>query len=416
MNPDSVGESSIKRAVDQRLAYLDIKTSSEYFMVLSNSPSEINELIEEVVVPETWFFRNRTPFNALAEYTKKVVIPNLKDNEKIRILSVPCSTGEEPCSIAMTLLNEGIPPKQINIDAIDVSKRALTKARRAIYGKNSFRDVDETVIEKYFNKIHSGQQLDESVRGVVNYKLGNLLVGSLSPHPGYYDVIFCRNLLIYFNREIQLIALEKLHRALKVGGALFVGHVEMTHLPRDKFRKYDHPKSFAYLKNVMCITNKAVAGSEFNKDNHNANLIKKDSVLDATPNVSQISLKNINPAHTQETAGRTLISPAKHNRKDLLEAEKLENENHYSAAIALCESYLESEPDSAQAYYLLGLIYHSQGDNKKSESFLKKSVYLDPNHENAMILSLLLAELRNDEEAIKSFKRRIERIERRNKC
>ena len=222
--------------------------------VLKENTQEIHELIEEVVVPETWFFRNKTPFVALADYAVKNLLPKTRKGEFVRILSAPCSTGEEPYSIAITLLESGLPAEMFEIDALDISKRALTKARRAIYGKNSFREVEERVIHNYFDKVRSGRHLNETVRNQVNFKLSNFLVGSLSPHPNYYDIIFCRNLLIYFNREVQLVALEKLHRSLKEAGVLFVGHAETSQMARSNFEKYDHPHSFAYLKNLPTET------------------------------------------------------------------------------------------------------------------------------------------------------------------
>jgi chemotaxis protein methyltransferase WspC len=414
LNPDSVGESSIKRAVSQRMTALKVKNHREYFKILSDQLQEINELIEEVVVPETWFFRNKTPFDALRSYVKNDVIPGLKSSEKVRILSVPCSTGEEPYSIAMALLEEKVDARKISIDAVDISKKALMKARRAIYGRNSFRDVDEKIIGKYFDKIHSGQYLIEKVRNLVDFKQGNFLVGSLSPHPGYYDVIFCRNLLIYFNREIQQKALEKLHRALKDSGVLFVGHAETAALSRNGFAKYEHPHSFAYLKK-----GKDHSGKNKNKiaSSVGDGLPKKvpkewEQVFQQFAQMPHFSPPTKTPVKNKKT--RKLL-PVRRGRKNIaLESvEQLIGEGRYDQALRQCEQYLKTARDSADGYFLLGVIYRSSGNDKKSQSMLKKAIYLDPNHEQAIALSLRLAEERNDKDAIVSYKRRLRRVRER---
>ena len=416
LNPESVGDSSIKRAVNQRLAALEIASNREYVQLLSNSMQEVNELIEEVVVPETWFFRNQTPFVALGHYVKTQLLPRSNQDGLIRILSAPCSTGEEPYSIAISLLENGLAANRFEIDAIDISKRAVTKAKRAIYGKNSFRDVDERLVQKYFNKVRSGHHLVESVRNKVKFKMSNFLVGSLSPHPGYYDIIFCRNLLIYFNRDVQLVALEKLHRSLKDNGMLFVGHAETSQMAKSHFEKYDHPHSFAYVKKASAPVpvNQSVAHID---TPINISVPKEwqavfNQISKITPfrDSAKLPVKtSITPVEKKPeiVKKKTSISP--------ILIERLANEGKYEKAMMLCQEYIASYPESAQAYYLQGMIYHSLNNVKQAESCLRKAIYLDPNHEQAMALSMLLAQERGDKDAVESFKRRLQRIRNRNR-
>lgn len=416
LNPESIGESSISRAISHRLSVLKIDSSREYLQLLAESTQELNELIEEVVVPETWFFRNKTPFDALGNYIKKQILPTLQKKEPIKILSAPCSTGEEPYSISIIMLECGVPVNMFKIDAIDISKRALTKARRGIYGKNSFRDVEDKIIDKYFAKIRSGQQLNEEVRKSVNFKLSNFLVGSLSPHPGYYDIIFCRNLLIYFNREIQHVALEKLHRSLKESGILFVGHAETSQMSKSNFEKYEHPHSFAYIKKQKTESN--LVQSSYADTASRLEKVPKEWHA-AFNHISQLS-PFIAPAQlpVKKSTKKSSIKPGVKKITASISPiliEKLANEGKYDKALMLCQEYIKTNPESAQAYYLLGMIHHSQSNLKFAESSLKKAIYLDPNHEQAMTLSMLLAQERGDKVSAESFKRRIQRIKQRNR-
>lgn len=419
LNPESVGESSIVRAINHRMVALNLETQREYYKLLAESSCECNELIEEVVVPETWFFRNKTPFDALRVIVKRDVLPNLKSSEKIRILSIPCSTGEEPYSIAMALLEEGVNARRISIDAVDISKKALAKARRAIYGRNSFRDVDEQMIVKYFEKVRSGHHLIESVRNLVQFKLGNFLVGSLSPHPNYYDVIFCRNLLIYFNRDTQRAALEKLHRSLKDTGVLFVGHAETAQISRNDFLQYKHARSFAYVKKLGDHTTKERKQSDIDFNDLGLMLEKVPKewrgVFKQFAQMPYLVAPKKPAGKSEEQTKKKQILPVRRGRKNvaLESVEQLMGEGKFDLALKLCEKFLQSSPESADGYFLMGVIFRSSGDDKKSQSMLKKAIYLDPNHEQAISLSLHLAKDRGDTEAVTSYARRLQRVRNR---
>ena len=112
-----------------------------YHEVLHSGP-ELNKLIEEVIIPETWFFRDSKPFQSLDTLVKKKYIKTIASGKKLRILSAPCSTGEEAYSIAMVMINNGLTSNQFHIDAIDISNRNIEIASIGIYGLNSFRGGD----------------------------------------------------------------------------------------------------------------------------------------------------------------------------------------------------------------------------------------------------------------------------------
>jgi chemotaxis protein methyltransferase WspC len=260
LNAVSIGSSSIERAIEHRRCQSQLKNVEDYYGLLLSDMQELTELVEEIVVPETWFFRNKTPFEAFQEFYISQVLSRESD-EQARILSIPCSTGEEPYSILISLLEIGIDLNSVSVDAVDISKKALATAKQATYGRNSFRDVNEEIRNRYFVKSGANYQLMDEIKSHVTFKQGNFLIGSLAPHIGYYDVIFCRNLLIYFDRQTQSIALEKLHRSLREDGALFVGHAETSQITKILFKQLPYANSFGYQKVTRLVEGKRMKKS-----------------------------------------------------------------------------------------------------------------------------------------------------------
>src|SRR5437016_4095645 len=122
----SIGSSLIQRSVRLRMKSHGLKKSEEYRRLLESSRAEWDELIESVVVTETWFFRDQEPFEVLARVVLEEWLP-ANPVSRARLLSLPCSSGEEPCSLAMSLLDAGVSPHQFQIDAVDLSARALAR-------------------------------------------------------------------------------------------------------------------------------------------------------------------------------------------------------------------------------------------------------------------------------------------------
>ncbi len=166
----------------------------------------------------------------------------------LRLLSLPCSTGEEAYSIAMALLDAGVPAGRFEVDAVDVSARALERARQAIYGKNSFRARELGFRDRHFKAVAKGHQLNEAVCRQVRFQSGNLTDDSLLPGLEIYDVIFCRNLLIYFDQASQRRAVKVLLRLLKTEGLLFVGPSETALMTGHDFASLKIPLAFAFRK------------------------------------------------------------------------------------------------------------------------------------------------------------------------
>src|SRR5262245_6554834 len=174
-----------------------LKTVEEYKRLIESSAEEWNELMESVVVTETWFFRDRGPFAALVRVARDPAAAGLTGHpaRTLRLLSVPCSSGEEPYSLVMALVDGGIPTNRFSVDAADISPRALARARQGLYGKNSFRGKDLAYRKRHFQATSEGFVLSPAIRNRVHFYEANLFSHDFLGGKARYDIIFCRNLL-----------------------------------------------------------------------------------------------------------------------------------------------------------------------------------------------------------------------------
>lgn len=384
LNSASIGSSSIARAVQQRMRVLGITSTDTYQKRLSSS-AELQELIEEVIVPETWFFRDRNPFIALARHATERW-PTRGRYGPLRILSVPCSTGEEPFTIAMTLLEAGLTANEFSIDAVDISTSNLRRAQIGLYRENSFRGEDLGFRSRHFQSSEDNYLLKPEIRALVNFHHANLMAPGFFNDVEPYDVVFCRNLLIYFDRDTQAQALKVLERLLQPNGLLFLGHAEAGVLAGQQFSPLDHARSFAFVHGANQRATQAEIETPFQLPrSRQANPVKRQAVKHV--------LAQPFPAHAHSAAAP---EPAPKQRPDLETATQLANEGHLVEAAKLCEQYLRQQGPDAQAFYLLALVREAVGEGIEAEALLRKSLYLDPNHYESLTHLALILERRGD--------------------
>lgn len=411
---DSIGKSSIDRAITQRMQATNCNNSSTYYRLVKSDKKEFDELVEEIVVPETWFFRNITPFevlrdNALTSRISKKTSSRKKINDPLKILSIPCSSGEEPYSIAMVLHDAGLKKGDFFIDAVDISKKALKKSRKAIYGKHSFREKGMGFQDKYFEPKKSGFQLVSHISDYVSFRFGNIITDKISPVDEYYDIIFCRNLLIYFDRKTQRKILNKLSSMLKCGGLLFVGHAESGQIDKKNFSGIRVEKSFSFRKEIK----KNVVGSPFfDKLNNDQPVNKLKDIYNQLVNVTKKDIELSKKFNAQKYKLTENNDKEGVNIKFYQKIDALIKENCLSDAFLLCKKFLIKQPEDANTYYYLGLISHLKDNSLAAEKYLKKAIYLLPDHFSALSLLVILAEKRGDEDGAKSLRRREEKARR----
>ncbi len=241
-----IGAHSLRRAIQLRLQSTGLTDIEAYQELLHSSIEEQQSLVELVVVPETWFFRDRHPFLHLRDHVGRLIEDGLP-SQPLRLLSAPCATGEEPYSMAMTLLDMGLPQESFSIDAIDICRQSIRKARNAVYGKHSFRGVSEAEKHQHFQVTPQGLALHPAIKRTVHFKRTNLM-SCLAETASRYDVIFCRNLLIYLEETASQNLLESFAGLMKPGGLLIVGSAETGKVPSALFSPIRESFVFGFLR------------------------------------------------------------------------------------------------------------------------------------------------------------------------
>lgn len=384
---------AVSRAVKRRSLQCGLRDEQSYLVLLRASALEMSQLVEELVVPETWFFRDGSPFQWLARHVMEVWRP-ANPLRPLRALSVPCSSGEEPYSIVMCLMEAGLSPEQISVDAVDISQLALGKARRGLYGRNSFRSMPAGMQERYFDTTPRGWQLRDAVKKPVRFTQANLLEGGFSIGHAGYDVIFCRNLLIYFDDPNRELALSLLERLLLPQGILFVGHAESAPLLNQWFTTVGVPQTFAYRKKTA-----QAALPRPPTPRPRPTMIARRTM--------PFSLKPVPQA--VEIVALPSVAP----EEGLFRARRLADEGRLAEAAVLCEALLRDDGPSASAYFLLGLVHDACGDADNAREFFGKAVYLEPDHCDALVNLALLAKRQGRSDEARLLRQRAERAARR---
>ena len=214
-----------------RLAQLRLRGFLDYYVLLQhdcgNGRHEIGELASLVTNNESYFFRETYQFESVFV----AALDDLKASSagnRIRFLSAGCSSGEEAYTLSIFARDNQYRMfgYDVVIDAFDVDAARIEVARRADYGRSSLRGVSDEQLARYFAAAGDAFRVKPLYRGGVTFRVGNLLRESAYGAPGAYDVIFCRNVLIYFAEEMIQLALARFHQALRPGGLLFLGHAE----------------------------------------------------------------------------------------------------------------------------------------------------------------------------------------------
>lgn len=390
-----IGDRKIARAVENRQVACRLPDIDAYLKVLQSSPLELHELVEQLVVSETWFFRDRKPFDFLVEFVRSEWLPKA-GAAKLRVLSVPCSTGEEPYSIAIALLEAGLPTNRFSIDGIDISRVAIAKAEQARYGKNSFRGADWVERSRYFQPVDDKHEVCSMVRNAVKFQQGNLLT-VFANTLAKYDIIFCRNLLIYLEDAVCGQVLNTLHRLLLPQGLLFVGAAETAKVSSDRFAFLHQSFVFAYRK--------------FNAPEPAFVSAQPKSMIELTES-SQSPAKRKGTTYPLPTS-RSLVASSIHRtiQSELQQAKELADAGHLEAAFQRCKSCLEQQATNVEAHLLLGTLYQSSADDQQAERCFQKALYLQPNSYEALMHLALLKEARGDTIGAQRLQQRIEKLQ-----
>ena len=229
-------------------------TFREYFMMLRFEPGseELQLLTNLMTVNETYFFREEYQFQCLVKSILPELVRRKTDRSPIRIWVMPSSTGEEAYSIAISILESwpGISEWDIEIVASDIDTHVLAEARKGLYSPRSVQQLPPALLRKYFRHGPQGFQLSEDIRSSVEFTRVNL--NEVRDTMGYrnFDVVFCRNLLIYFDDKSRQAAAETFFDAMVPGGFICLGHSESMSRVSSLFKVRKFPEAIVYQKPI----------------------------------------------------------------------------------------------------------------------------------------------------------------------
>lgn len=424
----------LERGLMRRIQALRTESLPAYFKYLTATPDnydEVNKLIGMLTVGETSFFRYRSHREALIRYVVPKLLEANGSQRKLRIWSAGCSTGEEPYSLAILLLEKfpELMSWDVQILATDINKRSLRLAREGIYGERSLRMVEGSLLERYFEKTGSHYLLASHVRRMVRFDYLNL---QADPFPGLgedsagIDLLSCRNVLIYFELETIRQIIAKFSQVMSPHGYLFLGHAETMQNVSDRFRRIHQNNAFFYQLKDLAAPVRAVAAA----GKANASLSRKPDPV-ATPRaknkaaVADAQAAKIRRAEKAKAAQRDpealyRDASAAFDREKFAESAALydqlleeqpdhpkglvgkglllANQGQYGDARVCCARAIKGDDLLPEAYLLRGLILDMEGSLERALVEYQKVLWLDPAFVMAHYLSAKAHERLADEE------------------
>lgn len=365
LNYKTLGKEGLKNLVNKRKAACAITQDHDYFDYLMSHPSEFEIFKEGLLVPETWFFRDSTPFDFLTDWASK----KKASNEIINISSIPCATGEEPYSISIALIDADWKPENIKIYASDISTSFVATAKKGIYSKKSFRNQDPVSLNSFFDQLDDHYfSVKELYRTPIQFQVNNIASPNLFNNDLLFDVIFARNVLIYFTDEGKKNAINNIEKLLAPNGLLILGHADNITSLTNNFKKTGPPGAFAYEKTLT------------------------------TP-----ALKNI--IHSKNTTAKARPEEQKLS-KLLIDSKKYADQGLFNNATDACLRDIQLHGPSAQAYFIMGQIFTAQNKLTQAEDAYKKALQIDINHQETLFQYELLCIRNGNSEQAKKLRNR----------
>jgi len=395
----NLSRSTVEEAVKRRMEATGQAIRKAYADALDEA--ELRELVELVVVPESWLFRDPQAFAVAAEFIRKRLAEGAS---VVRVLSVPCAGGEEPYSMAMALCDAGVKPQSFMIDAIDISAACIARAEAGVFGRNAFRGKELSFRDRYFTWSGEDQRyrINEALRARIRFSQGSILEGPLGS-ARQYDVIFCRNLLIYFDEPTTAAAIERLAAHLAGDGMVLAGYAEVPSFVRHGFAPLPHRQAFALRKDIKLPGAPALDALPARP----ALPPRSAAALRARPASPPAPAPSTQPTRSKSTS--TLPMVAAGDDSLLAHARKLADAGRLLEAESACRELLAQQPESAEAYFILGLLAETCGKPGDAATHLKRCLYLQPDHYEALCHLALLQEQGGNSGAAATLKARAAR-------
>jgi chemotaxis protein methyltransferase WspC len=411
IDPGALGPSIFPQAVATRMRVHSVAAQDAYLGILATTPGEVDALAAELVVPETWFFRGgRQLFERLAEFIVT------RTSHPVRVLSVPCSTGEEPYSLAITLHKRHTPPEQYHIDALDLSAGHIERAAEGRYTNFSFRDTSTDIRQIYFRPSGDQWQILPQLRHGVHFRTGNIIAHAFLSGSAPYDLILCRNLFIYLTPDGRKQALVNMDRLLAHDGWLCLTPGEADRLPPGRFVQEGPSELGIYRRAGVgsgsfkgytglppCATKAGPSGASTPKGVQEKNA-EATRFLDCCLPLGRSAPEG--PAYLAHGGSPVTADDS------LAVAQKLADAGKLTEARLVCEELLQTQLKSADVYTLLGVIHQAEGRTAEAAQCFRRALYLNPDCSEALEHMIVISEQRGDATQTAALRRRLSRTTR----
>ena len=246
----------LESRLQKRINFLGLDNFDAYLDYIKYHPNrsiELRYLYEAITINETFFFRNQPQLDALVSSVIPEIMnsPFKHNKNKIRIWSAASSSGEEAYSIAMTLsdlIKPKYPSLEFEIIGTDINQAMIDTAKKGIFREYSIRNTPPYYLKKYFKSYGNTFEIDQTIKNMVNFKLMNLYDDVALKTMINFDVIYCANVLIYFDIKSKIKVVSNLYNSLYKGGYLFIGYSETLHGISKRFKLVSYPKTIGYKK------------------------------------------------------------------------------------------------------------------------------------------------------------------------
>jgi chemotaxis protein methyltransferase WspC len=363
LDGESLGARILDDACAEARRTLKVADDEQLLHRMRVDPVAFAAAAEHFLVPESWFFRAAEQFEDLQRFAREQ-----RDRRPLRILSLPCASGEEAYSAVIRLLEAGLAPGEVDVLGIDLSETAIARARAGRYRSSALRG--QALAEPWLLECDGGFQVAEVVRQCVRFRVGNALDEMHLRDEDRFDVIFCRNLLIYLHGEARQRLLAQLHRLLAEPGLLLAGHAEVVSTMHAQFQPVPvgSPLSFRLRP-------------------------REEPAAAPPPRKPEPA-----PAKVRAHAASAPRGPAPR-REDvasppdaLAHARALADAGQLDEALAGCTRWLARHPADSEGFYLLGLLESARGRHDAADEAFTRVLYLDRNHGDALAQRIGLAE------------------------
>lgn len=389
VEPSLLGGPGLEALIAERLAAFN-GDESAYVEVLRHSPDELDRLFAGIAVPETWLFRYPRSFDVLLEYCGKLLLENAP---VLRMLSVGCATGQEACCMALVAREAGWPGAKIQIRAIDRNQDFLDAAKKGEFSAASIRNEMPGWAMSALHREHGRIRMDRSVTDLIQFSRADITKPGALLGLGPFDVIFCRNILIYLNASAREQLVSMLCAELKSDGLLFVGHAEMGMRGSSPLQPLGEPHAFVLRK---------IVGSSKEKSRAIASERRLPPVR--TEPVTNPAVETPTRASTPKALPSEVgTQPTVEDARDLADAGLSEQ------AESMVRAIIAREGTSGESLELLGLIRMSRGDPDGAKRLFEEAVYLEPDRAASLLQLAMLSERAGDVRRAATFWERAKR-------